>query len=195
MKKITVLSLLLFFVISGSAQPFFDLGLKAGLNNSEVTLKRSEINSESVLKYHVGAFARLGVGRFFVQPEAYFSAKGGDLEKGSVIDVASGFDFKTVDVPLLLGIKLIKGERANVRLMGGPVFGFLTSKDIEGDDLFDPEYYKSKYVSFQYGVGADILGFTVDLRVENNSDIYDQVDLGLEGENKTFMISVGYKIF
>eukprot|EP00764_Aduncisulcus_paluster_P002305 gnl/Carplike_NY0171/1338_a1816_909.p1 GENE.gnl/Carplike_NY0171/1338_a1816_909~~gnl/Carplike_NY0171/1338_a1816_909.p1 ORF type:complete len:197 (+),score=1.73 gnl/Carplike_NY0171/1338_a1816_909:30-620(+) len=196
MKKLTVLSLLLLFVISVSAQPFFDLGIKAGLNNSKMTLDKNQINSESITKYHVGAFSRLGVGKIFVQPEAYFSAKGGELEGGSVIDVASEFDFNTVDIPVLLGIKVIDGERANIRIMGGPVFSFITSQDVDGDELLDPEYYKDSYVGLQYGIGADIFGFTLDLRMENSSDMYKHMDNSeLDGKNQTFMISVGYKIF
>lgn len=192
MKKLAVLSLLLFFVGSISAQPFFDLGLKAGLNNSKVTLDVNQINSESITKYHVGAFGRLGVGKIFVQPEAYFSAKGGELD-GSALDVASQFDFNTVDVPLLLGIKVINGERANIRVMAGPVFSFLTSKKVGGDELLNPDYYKDSYIGLQYGVGADLFGFTLDLRLENSSNMYEHMNF--DGKNKTFMISLGYKIF
>lgn len=192
MKKLTALSFLFLFVISVSAQPFFDLGLKAGLNNSKVTLDKNQINSESITKYHVGAFGRLGIGKIFVQPEAYFSAKGGELD-GSALEVASQFDFNTVDVPVLLGIKIIDGERANVRITGGPVFSFLTSKKVGGDELLDPDYYKDSYIGLQYGVGADLFGFTLDLRMENSSNMYEQMNF--DGKNKTFMISLGYKIF
>lgn len=188
-----------FFLIALStaiiAQPTFDLGLKAGLNNSKVTFDRSEYTSESIVKYHVGAFGRLGFNRIFVQPEAYFSAKGGEMD-GSALEMATRFNFSTLDVPLLLGLKVIDGDRANVRIMAGPVFGFLTSQDIDNEDVFDEQYYKDSYVAFQYGIGADILGFTLDLRMENTaSDIYQQSNSDLNGNNKTFMISVGYKIF
>ncbi len=195
MRKLTVLSMLLLLAVTISAQPIFNLGIKAGLNNSKMTFKKDEINSESITKYHVGAFGRLGVGNVFVQPEAYFSAKGGELEKGSAIAAASQFDFNTVDIPLLLGVKVIDGERANIRVMAGPVFSFLTKHDVDGDQVLDPEYYKDNYVGLQYGVGADILGFTLDLRMENSSDIYKHMNSEFNGKNQTFMISLGYKIF
>jgi hypothetical protein len=79
--------------------------------------------------------------------------------------------------------------------MGGPVFSFLTSKEVDGDELLDPEYYKNNYVGLQYGVGADIWGFTLDLRMENGSNMYKQMEPKMDGKNNTFMISVGYKIF
>jgi len=196
MKKKLFISLFLFaFSTAIFAQATFDLGLKAGLNTSKVTFDRDGYNSESIVKYHVGAFGRLGFNRIFVQPEAYFSAKGGELD-GSAIDVATRFDYSTVDVPLLLGIKIIDGDRANFRIMAGPVFGFFTSSEIDNEEIFEPQYYKDSYIAFQYGIGADLYGFTLDLRMENTaSDIYQQPSSDLDGNNKTFMISVGYKIF
>lgn len=196
MKKKTFITLLLVvFSTAIIAQPTFDLGLKAGLNNSKVTFDRDGYNSESIVKYHIGAFSRLGFNRIFVQPEAYFSAKGGDMS-GSAVDKATRFDFNTIDVPVLLGLKIIDGERANVRIMGGPVFGFFTSKEIDNEEIFDPQYYKDSYIAFQYGIGADLLGFTLDLRMEDTaSQIYKQPNPEPNANNKTFMISVGYKIF
>jgi len=196
MKKKLFISLFLFaFSTAIFAQPTFDLGLKAGFNNSKVTFDRDGYTSESIVKYHIGAFGRLGFNRIFVQPEAYFSAKGGEMD-GSALDVATRFDYSTIDVPLLLGIKIIDGDRANFRIMAGPVFGFFTSSDIDNEEIFEPQYYKDSYIAFQYGIGADLLGFTLDLRMENTaSNIYQQPSSDLDGNNKTFMISVGYSIF
>jgi hypothetical protein len=196
MKRKFLLSFILsVFSTAIIAQPAFDLGLKGGLNNSKMTFDKDGYTSESIVKYHIGAFGRIGFNRIFVQPEAYFSAKGGDMS-GSAEDKVTRFDFNTIDVPMLLGIKIIDGDRANIRIMGGPVFGFFTSEDIDNEEIFDPEYYKNNYVAFQYGIGADLLSFTFDLRMENTaSKIYQQPNSDLEGNNKTFMISVGYKIF
>jgi len=194
-KKIIISFILLAFSTPIFAQPTFDLGLKAGLNSSKVTFDRDGYNSESIVAYHVGAFGRLGFNRIFVQPEAYFSAKGGEMD-GSVLDVATRFNYSTIDVPLLLGLKIIDGDRANFRIMAGPVFGFFTSSEIDNEEVFDPQYYKDSYIAFQYGIGADLLGFTLDLRMENTaSNIYQQPSSDLDGNNKTFMVSVGYSIF
>ncbi|MFW5756756.1 MAG: outer membrane beta-barrel protein [Tangfeifania sp.] len=194
-RKLFITFFLVAFSTAIIAQPTFDLGLKAGLNNSKVTFDRDGYTSESIVKYHIGAFGRLGFNRIFVQPEAYYSAKGGEMD-GSALDIATRFDYSTLDVPMLLGIKIIDGDRANFRIMGGPVFGFFTSQDIDNKEIFDPEYYKNNYVAFQYGIGADLFGFTLDLRMENTaSKIYQQSNPDLDGDNKTFMVSVGYKIF
>ena len=192
MKKLLFSVLLLLSTVSLFAQPTFDLGLKAGVNFSNVTADLSEYTTESVVKAHFGAFGRVGWGRIYIQPEAYFSSKGGDLSSG-VLQVATSFDYNTVDVPMLLGVNLVKGGAANVRAMAGPVFSFLTANNVEGDNHYSPQYFKDNYFGFQYGIGVDVLFMTLDARMEHGSnDLYVHPDLA--AKNKTFMVTLGFKI-
>lgn len=194
-RKIIISLFLLVFSTVTFAQPTFTLGIKAGLNNSKVLFDKDGYNEESILKYHVGAFSRLGFKKLFIQPEAYFSAKGGDLD-GSIPGAVTRFDFSALDIPVLLGLKIVDGERANIRLLAGPVFGLFTSREIDNEEIFDPEFYKDNYFAFQYGIGIDLLSFTFDLRMENTaSDIYHQPSFDLNANNNTLMFSVGYKFF
>ena len=151
MKKFFISAIFLMFSVALFAQPTFDLGLKAGINNSKITFKSSEFTSESVVKAHFGAFSRIGWGSIYIQPEAYFCSKGGKVvERGAdPADIAGRFDYSNIDIPVLLGIKVIEGGMANLRVMGGPMFSILTSKEIEGDDLLRQEYYENNYVGFQ----------------------------------------------
>lgn len=194
MKKLVLIAIVLFSTTSLIAQPTFDLGLKAGLNNSKVTVNLSEYNTESIVKMHVGAFSRIGWGRIYVQPEAYFSAKGGKINS-SFLETLTRFDFNNIDVPVLLGVKVIKGEMANLRLMAGPVFSFIISDGVDGDHFIDPQYYKNNYYGFQYGVGMDFWSFFLDARMEHGSnDLYSYPDKDLRGKNQTFMVTFGIKI-
>ena len=185
---------LLFLVISATvfAQPIFDLGIKAGFNSSKLSLDLDDYNSESIQKMHFGAFGRVGVGRLYAQPEVYFSKKGGEISSLSNI---GSFDYSTVDVPVLLGFKIIKGGPVDLHLVGGPVFSFLTNSDIDGS--YDADYFKDNYVGVQYGIGVDIAFITVDARMEHGNTVYDNTSdpnaIGFEGKNNTFMITVGLK--
>jgi hypothetical protein len=194
MKKLTVLSLLLLFVLSVPAQPIFDVGVKAGINNSKITANLDEFNSESILKMHVGAFARIGYGRLYVQPEAYFSAKGGELES-SVSETVTKFDFNNIDVPVLFGVNVLKRAPVSLRIMAGPVFSFVTSKDVDGDSDFSKEYFEDNYFGYQYGIGVDFWKLTLDARIEHGTNnLYEHPDSGLNSENRTFLVSLGFKI-
>lgn len=191
---------IVFMLLTGAlfAQPTFDLGIKAGINSSKMSFDLDDYSSESVLKAHFGAFSRLGWGRVFVQPEAYFSKKGGDVSLGgdlstNVIQTATSFDYSTFDVPLLFGIKIIKGGMVDLHAVAGPVFSFLTSKGIEGDNLLTKEYYEDRYIGLQYGLGLDVWFLTFDARMEHGSNnLYQHPDFN--AKNQTFMFSVGFKI-
>lgn len=193
MKKIIIP--LLFLILSGfvNAQPIFNLGLKAGVNSSKISFNIEDYTSESIVKAHFGAFARLGVGRIYVQPEAYFSAKGGELDQ-NVLNTVTAFNYKTLDVPVLLGFKLLKGKTVDLHVVAGPVFSYLTSSSIDENEDFSKEYFADNYMGFQYGVGIDVLFLTLDARMEHgNNKLYS--DAGINGKNQTFMLTVGLKIF
>lgn len=197
MKKSIVVTFLLLFSASLIAQPVLDLGIKAGVNNSKVTFKSEEFTSESIVKTHIGAFGRVGWGSIYVQPEAYFSSKGGKVfeEGAGPSDISGRFDYDNLDVPVLLGVKLIDGGMSNVRVMAGPMFSIMTSNRIDSDVLTNEDYYKDHYFGYQYGVGVDVWNFFLDARMEHGANrLYQHPTLDLDGKNQTFMITVGFKI-
>lgn len=178
------------FGLSLKAQPTFDLGFKAGSNFSKISFDLEDYSSNTALKTHFGAFARLGWDRVFVQPEIYFSGKGGELK--SATDVATSFDYSTVDVPVLLGVKIIKGKAFDLHVVGGPVFSGITKKSVEDKDVFEKDFYEKHYFGFQYGIGVDVLFLTLDARMEHGlNQFYNQ--LSSDMKNNTFMLSVGFK--
>ncbi len=189
MKRIIFIFSLVLCSVVGHAQPIFDLGLKAGLNNSKVSLNKSDYNEESITKMHWGAFARLGVSKVYVQPEVYFTRKGGDFK--DIQDMVGEFDYKSVDVPLLLGVKLFDAEAMNLHVMAGPVFSFITDSDLKSASL-DEQYFKDRYTGLQYGLGVDVLFMTLDFRMEHGGKVYKYQDLN--GKNRTFMVTLGFKI-
>jgi hypothetical protein len=195
MKKLLLVTALSLFGFIISAQPVFNLGLKGGLTQSDFSLNRENYTAEKILSYHAGAFGRLGWGRIFVQPEAYFNSRGGEIfqESNNPVDVASKFDFTTVDVPLLAGIKLIKGGVFNLRAMGGPLFSFVTSRDVEGP-RFGADSFRDNFYGWQYGVGIDLWFITLDARFENSRNSVIQTS-DFNARSNTFMLSAGIKLF
>ncbi len=197
MKKTIFTVAILLFTLPLLAQPCIDLGIKGGLTSSEMHPLREWKKYETNQSYHAGAFSRIGWGRLFIQPEAYFNSRGGDIRDFAEDDPATTvqrFDFTSVDVPLLAGIKVIKGDFFNIRAMGGPVFGFITSGDVEGRPEASADYFRDHFYGWQYGVGLDLWFVTLDARVENSrNSVYQSSDFS--SRNKVFMISAGIKIF
>jgi len=190
MKKLLLSIVYLVVVGSLSAQVNFDLGVKGGVNFSKMSFDEDDYSAESVTKTHFGAFGRIGWDRVFIQPEVYFSGKGGDITDPQ--ETLTNINFKTVDVPLLLGVKLIKGKLVDLHIVGGPVFSGITSKDVEGGSLANTSFYENHFFGIQYGLGIDVLFLTLDARMENGlGELYS--DPTVAGKNQTFMISLGFK--
>ncbi len=193
-KRIVLIVIVSLFSVTLIAQPTFNLGLKGGANFSKISFNAEDYSSETAVKTHFGAFARIGWNRVFIQPEVYFSGKGGDLKSG-VTSLVSSFDYSTVDVPVLLGVKVIKGNVFNVHLVGGPVFSGITKKSVKDGNVFDKSFYENHYFGVQYGVGIDVLFLTFDARMENGLNDFYKSQLSSDMKNNTFMLSVGFKFF
>ncbi len=196
MKNLLFSLILLFSATIIHAQPCFDLGIKGGTTLSELHFNNLNYTKENILSYHAGAFSRIGWGRIYVQPEVYFNSRGGELKStGSLAnDLITNFDFSSVDVPVLAGIKLVKGDFFNVRVMGGPMFGFLTSSDVEPSPQFSREYFKDHFYGWQYGLGFDLWFITLDARIEHSRNSVYQSD-DFTTRNNLFLISAGIKLF
>lgn len=190
MKKITIILVICLFAIHANSQDLFDAGLKAGISSSKISTHVSDYNEQTITKYSFGAFARLNIGRIYVQPEAYYNSKGGEYIDKVNLQTINSFDLKTVDVPALLGVKLINQKALNLRLFAGPVFSLLTDKSVKGQ--LTKDNLENSLLSWQYGAGVDFLFLTFDARMESHSKNFYQ---GIDSKNGTFVFSLGIKLF
>ncbi len=186
MKKFALLLISMTTAFMVNAQSPVNIGLKAGVNSSKIKTDMSQFDEGNVNNFFAGAFLRINLRKLYLQPEAYFSSKGGDLsstaENGS-------FDLKSVDVPLLLGYKLIDKKIVNLRIHTGPVMSFMTNSSADGLTEFNADKIKDHVFGWQYGAGVDFLFLTLDVRMENSfGDIYSGEG---DAKNRTFLVSLG----
>jgi len=180
---------ILFFVIcmvsmSLHAQLPLDFGLKFGYNSSKISTNLN-YSKNNVNHFLAGAFLRLNLSKIYVQPEAYFCTKGGDIGIGS-------FDLKTIDVPVLLGYKIIDQKIVNLRIHTGPVFSFKLNGDADEIPEINADNFKDKCLAWQFGAGVDVLFLTFDARWEKglNSVVSGSGDV----KNNMFLVSIGIKL-
>jgi hypothetical protein len=167
--------LLVGIATSGSAQKhsradYFRIGLKGGVNLSSVKLAGLSTNLENKTGYQLGAFARIGR-TVFIQPEVYFSAKEVNVDVLNSLTTNQGvvgFSQKSLDVPILLGVKF-----GPIRVLAGPVATYAisasTSPDAAVKSYFSgtsQEIINRSNFSYQAGLGFDILNLSLDLRYE-----------------------------
>lgn len=153
-----------------SRADYFRIGIKGGVNLSSVKVASLSTNLENKTGYQLGAFARIGR-TIFIQPEVYFTAKEVNVDVLNSLTTNQGvvgFSQKSLDVPLLAGIKL-----GPLRVLAGPVASYAlsasTSPDAAVKSYFSgtsQEIINRSSFSYQAGIGIDILNLSLDLRYE-----------------------------
>ncbi|EOR94070.1 hypothetical protein ADIARSV_2786 [Arcticibacter svalbardensis MN12-7] len=196
MKKSILFGMML--LMAGSAAfaqlPTFNLGLKGGINFAK--LNTDFAKDENRLGYQAGAWARVGIAGFIIQPEAYLAGKGGEFktDNSNGLEASGKIRFTTLDVPVLLGTKIGLGP-LGVRFMAGPVVSFVLDKNLSGNtvlEAYDDDNYKDQNWGAQFGAGVDIANITLDLRYEKGLTNVRSDD-AIKKQN-LWQLSLGFKI-
>ncbi|MCL3781457.1 PorT family protein [Prolixibacteraceae bacterium JC049] len=190
-KKCILLFIAVLFSTGVFAQSPISVGFKFGMNSSKFSTKVADYNEQTINNYLAGAFVRLSLSKLYIQPELYFNTKGGKLKQNAV-DVVKSIDLKTLDVPILVGYKLINLPTFNVRVNAGPVVSFVTDKKIS-DQGINLDEFKDKIWGWQYGAGVDFLFLSLDFRVEKTGELFKGLDFK-DNSNKSYLFTLGLKI-
>lgn len=215
MKKFALLIVAALFTVLSYGQ--FSLGIKGAVTMSSLTTNIQDIEEAAKTGWQFGAFVRIG-DKWHLQPEVYFTAKPGQLSYSftSTTDPASSgtvtqdITLSTVDIPLLVGYKIIDPPTLNIRLQAGPVASFVTDKtfSITSEGIDPPEVsdgYKEEFSNMnwglQFGAGVDFLFLTADIRyelglnklLESTGMVGGNEPYSGEMKNNVFMLSLGWK--
>lgn len=192
MKKY-LLSIAMLVVVSISAKAQFNLGIKGGVNFSKINT--DNLKESTTTGYQAGLFARIG-SAVYLQPEVYVGSRGGKFSNDNNT-VSGKVTFTTLNVPLLLGARVVGTDKVNLRVMAGPIYSYNMSKNQSFSDNFNGAFndfgnYKKSTLGYQAGAGVDIGAITADLRYEGAltkiNDSYGQ-------RPNLWALSVGFKFF
>ncbi|WP_342646384.1 porin family protein [Mucilaginibacter sp. CSA2-8R] len=190
-KYILSIALLIASVAASKAQS--TIGIKGGINFAKINT--DNIKESSVTGYQAGIFARLG-NSLYLQPELYLGSRGGKFEGSSSGNSASAsgkVTFTTLNVPLLLGTKLVSAGPISVRAMAGPIYSYnLSENNNVNSALQDFGKYKNSTLGYQVGAGVDIGNITADLRYEGG---LTKINENYGQRANLWALSVGFKIF
>lgn len=180
------LTAILLMAASAVAQAQFSVGIKGGLNFSNLDVSDIAGTYDSRTGYHLGAFAQFKFTRFAIQPEFIYSEQGAKVKDPNLGNFESNFTY--LNIPIML--KLYLGGGLN--LQAGPQFGFLTSAKRGGSNVKDQ--LKNSDFSAGLGVGWDSpFGLSLDARYNLGiSDVSDEA--AAEIKNQVWQISAGFKI-
>jgi len=151
-----------------------------GFNSSKTfsDLKNKEaFVSEAKSNFNFGGAIRFEFGKYFyLQPEFYFTRKGG-LERSlhaAPFD-SLGLKMLSLDMPIITGVRFFdNGEKPiALRLYTGPVISFLQQRQhsnrvtVFKDGRLLPYKQSTRVFSLQSGAGIDFWRFTFDVRYEH----------------------------
>lgn len=188
MKRI-LLSTALLIAVCVSANAQFSLGIKGGVNFSNISA--TDVSSSTVTGYQAGVFARIGKS-WYLQPELYVNGTGGQFSSASGTGKVT---FTNINFPLLLG-KSFGTKDLNFRLVAGPVLVDVMSRNESFSEGFNAAFkdfnlYKPHNYGFQAGAGVDFGSITADLRYQGG---LDKINPKYGQVQNIWALSIGYKI-
>ncbi len=199
---------LLFILLFISAEVTFGqfaLGIKIGYNANKLSSNLDSVKSSFSSGFHVGAFARIGK-RVFLQPEFYYTMSGGSFAVDTKLynNITQNVTVGSLDIPVLIGFKIINSKIFNWRIMVGPEVSFLVNSKLKDVSLADPiqsATFNNVNWYIQAGTGIDVLFLTLDIRYQAglNSMINDVVGkngtaYAVNSKGNMFVVSLGFKI-
>lgn len=185
----------------------FNIGLKAGINVNRLSTSLPDYFNENYVGFKGGVFSRINIGRFHFQPEVNFSMTGGEGRFSNNDNRYYAIKLHAIEVPILLGFKVINFDIFNLRLNAGGWMTFNVGKSIIVTDVNHPSnntFESSKLSSYDgglvVGLSANIWRFTVDFRYQwgfvniLGKNVFVQ-DPAAKFRNGIFEFSVGFKIY
>jgi hypothetical protein len=182
----------------------FSIGPKVGYNTSKLSTEIDDIESDFNNSFYFGAFVRLGT-KIYLQPEVNWLKQGSTFTKpeiGIEKGIKQEVELKTIEIPLLVGWRVINLGVGNIRILAGPSASIITDKTVSTSDpnsfinpITDADI-EDLIWGFNIGAGVDILMFTVDVRYQMglNEVITKVEEFDFNSKTNMFAVSLGWKI-
>ncbi|MEH6682826.1 MAG: porin family protein [Sediminicola sp.] len=174
MRKTLLTAIMVLMGATAFAQTGPGFGIKGGLNygaNGDYfdSAEDAYENPDGNVGYHIGVFGKLG-NRIYLRPEIVYTKMKSDYGDGS-------FDMSKLDVPLLVGIKVI----GPLHVFAGPAFQYILDTDFDDVTLGDVE--NDFTVGMNLGAGVNLGKLGIDLRYERGLSS-NEIDFGDVNQNR-----------
>lgn len=201
MKKILFVIVLvsagLLFTVRSSGQ-LVSLGVKVGYNASKLSTDIDSVKSSFKSGFQFGAYVRIGK-KLYLQPELYYTTQGGVFTSNTQ-NWKQNIKIGSLDVPVLVGYKIINTDFLNLRILAGPVASFVVNKSISDDGTSLGPVTSGDLNSVNWaldvGAGVDVWRFTFDLRYQIglNQLVKEVQNWTFDSRNNVWVVSLGFKI-
>lgn len=219
MKKVLLLFVALFVATAVNAQISpITFGPKVGYQTTKLSANEGVIKSDFKGNMAFGAFARLTVKNFVIQPELLYYKSGkvfevdmfGDNWCGIIPNPTFTISQSNLAMPILLGYQFVDIPFIKMRANVGPVLYFALGQaqySLNGEDLplaFDESVTEEMTIGAALNLGIDIWKLTLDINYSLGlSDVMDdeieipgigEYELGDDTKQNIFTVTLGFKI-
>lgn len=193
MKKLLTLLFLGICSFNAMAQLPVNIGIHGGVSSNRIKVKDipQAIGTKAHTGYLMGVFARINLGKIYIEPSLNYSHKESVLETKSNSLISNGEDYNlkvnSFDIPLMLGFQVLDLRIVKFRAFLGPVVSFPKLKNIK--EVTDLDSDKTNWHG-KIGVGLDAWKLTFDIDYEKAFK-----NLGHELKApRSFNFTLGFKI-
>ncbi|WP_426476634.1 porin family protein [Chryseobacterium sp. CBSDS_008] len=188
------LLLCIFCTIETQAQqtPAFHIGVKGGANFTKTSTESSSLEGKYGFGYQAGVMTRMDIGKLYLQGEALFSKKKTSYQ--SQDGSSSKLSWNAIEIPVVVGYKLIKTDDYNVRLFAGGVYSYAFRNNLSTSRALQEGFKKfdKSNIGITGGIGVDYKNFTVDLRYETG---LSGISKEFKSKPHSFSLGIGYFLF
>ncbi|MCK9220656.1 MAG: porin family protein [Bacteroidales bacterium] len=176
----------------------FTVGIKVGYDAAKLSTNIDSIKTNFQSGFQIGAFVRIGK-RVYLQPELYYTTTGG-VFTSNMTNWKQNVKIGSMDVPLLIGCKIINSDFLNLRILAGPMASFVVNKSVSDAGGVSGPITSSDLNTvnwaIQAGAGMDIWKLTLDVRyqVGLNQLIKSVQNYTFNSYNNIWVVSLGFKI-
>ncbi|QBA23097.1 PorT family protein [Chryseobacterium indologenes] len=190
---LSALLLCIFCSMETKAQqaPAFHIGVKGGANFTK-TSTESSLEGKYGFGYQAGVMTRMDIGKLYVQGEALFNKRKTSYQ--SQDGSSSKLSWNAIDIPVVVGYKLIKADDFNVRVFAGGVYSYAFNNKVSASQAIQEGFKKfdKSNIGITGGLGLDYKNFTVDLRYETG---LTSISKEFKSKPHSFSLGIGYFLF
>jgi len=172
--------------------PAFHIGIKAGTSFTKTSTASSTLEGKYGLGYQGGIMTRMDIGSLYVQGEALFNKRKTSFD--STDGNSPKLTWSSVDIPVVIGYKLINNKDFNVRAFAGGVYSYAFKNNISTSKALQEGFksFDKSNIGITGGIGADYKNFTVDLRYETG---LSSISKEFKSKPHSFTLGIGYFLF
>jgi opacity protein-like surface antigen len=165
------------------------IGIKGGSNYSELPVSDG-FNSKYAVGYFGGAMARFDFKRFYIQNEILYSEKSSKIES-TATSGSKNAKWRSFEMPLVIGYKVIDLTALNVRVFGGGVYSYVLDENFSSLNQLKDSYRKfdKSNIGYQVGTGVEVGKITIDLTYQGG---LNNVNKNFNSKPNSFTVGVGY---